>query len=166
MRSCLFGCRQRADQFGIDLCRGHGCLYIETQQQGSGHVSSPIRSGDIQISSGSVKFMQGMMRFVVNASESFHIIMHGYNAWIALTDVLPNAFDWPLWTSWRSGCYRTPPMLVSIQSCECSTVVVNWYSMMGHKLCNHRPAWNVQWPGTASKMCLCPIPTSSERPLG
>ena len=38
------GCPQRAVQFGIDLCRGDGFLYFETNGRGygSGHASSSI----------------------------------------------------------------------------------------------------------------------------
>ena len=38
------GCPQEADEFGIDLCRGHDCFYLETNGRGrrSGHASSPI----------------------------------------------------------------------------------------------------------------------------
>ena len=73
------GCPQGADQFGIDLCRGHGLLYFETygRRRGSGHVSSSIWPGSIQISSGSVEFMLGMMCWIVNAGTNFHIVMHG-----------------------------------------------------------------------------------------
>ena len=47
--SFLTGCRQGADQFGIDLCRGHGFLYFETNGRGwgSGHASSSIWPGGI-----------------------------------------------------------------------------------------------------------------------
>ena len=41
------GCPQGADQFGIDLCRGHGFLYFETNGRGwgSGHASLPSGLG-------------------------------------------------------------------------------------------------------------------------
>ena len=41
------GCPQGADQFGIDLCRGHGFLHFETNGSGlgSGHASFPIWLG-------------------------------------------------------------------------------------------------------------------------
>ena len=73
------GCPQGADQFGIDLCRGHGLLYFETngRGRGSGHASSSIWPASIQISSGSVEFMQSMMCWIVNAGTSFQIVMHG-----------------------------------------------------------------------------------------
>ena len=51
------GCPQGADQFGIDLCRGHNCFYF--------------------VSSGSVKFMQGTMSCIVEAGMSFQRVMHG-----------------------------------------------------------------------------------------
>ena len=44
---------------------------------GSGHASSPIWSGDIYISSGSIKFMQGMICWIVSAGTNFQIVMHG-----------------------------------------------------------------------------------------
>ena len=67
------GCPQGADQFGIDLCRGHGFLYFETNGRdlGSGHASSSIWPGSIYISSGLVEFMQGMMCWIFNAGTSF-----------------------------------------------------------------------------------------------
>ena len=57
-------------------------------------------------------------------------------------------------------------MPVSIQSCECCPVVVDWYLMLCHTQCIRSPAWSIQWPGTVSKVCLCPLPTSSEPPRG
>ena len=73
------GCPHGADQFGIDLCRGHGFLYFETNRRGrgSGHASSPIWPGSIYISIGLVKFMQNMMCRTVNAGTSLQIVMHG-----------------------------------------------------------------------------------------
>ena len=73
------GCPQGPDQFGIDFCRGHDFLYFETngRGRGSGHASSSSWPGSIHISSGSVEFVQGMMCWIVNASTSFHIVMHG-----------------------------------------------------------------------------------------
>ena len=56
-------------------------------------------------------------------------------------------------------------MPVLIQCCGCCPVVVDWCSMLCHTQCNHSPAWSVQWLGTASEVCLCPLPTSSEQPL-
>ena len=50
MRSwCKVGCHQGTDQFGIDLCRGHGFLYFETNGRGRGlgHASSSIWPGNI-----------------------------------------------------------------------------------------------------------------------
>ena len=73
------GCPQGGDQFGIDLCRGHGFLHFETngRGRGSGHASSSIWPGSIYVSSSLVEFMQGMMCWIVNAGTSFHIVMHG-----------------------------------------------------------------------------------------
>ena len=39
------GCTQRADQFGIDLCRDHGCLYRESNIRGRGQVMPPLPFG-------------------------------------------------------------------------------------------------------------------------
>ena len=73
------GFPQGTDKFGIDLCGGHGSLYLETNGRGrrSGHASSPIWPRGMLISSGSVKSMQGMICWVVNAGTSFQIVMHG-----------------------------------------------------------------------------------------
>ena len=73
------GCPWGADQLGIDICRGHSCLYLETngRGRGSGHASSPIWPGGVQISDGLVKFMPGMMCWIVNAGTSFQVVMHG-----------------------------------------------------------------------------------------
>ena len=57
-----------------------------------------------------------------------------------LSDVPPKEFHWPVCTDWRSGWYRTLPMPVSIQSCECCPVFEDWYSMLCHIQCNHSPA--------------------------
>ena len=57
-------------------------------------------------------------------------------------------------------------MPVSIQSYECCPVVAGWCLMLCHTQCNHSQTWNKQWHGTASRVCLCPIPISSEWPLG
>ena len=39
------GCTQGADQFGIDLCRGNGCLYLETKGRGRRLVMPPLLFG-------------------------------------------------------------------------------------------------------------------------
>ena len=57
-------------------------------------------------------------------------------------------------------------MQVSVQSYECCPVVVGWCLMLCHTQCNHSQTWNEQWHGTATGVCLCPLPISSERPLG
>ena len=57
-------------------------------------------------------------------------------------------------------------MPVSIQCCGYCPVVVDGYSMLCHTQCNHSPDLNEKWPGVASKVCFCPLPTSSGRPLG
>ena len=37
---------------------------------------------------------------------------------------------------------------------------------LSHTQCNRSPAWSERWPGTASEVCLCLLPTSNEQPLG
>ena len=66
---------------------------------------------------------------------------------------------------WRLGWCRTLPIPVSIQSCVCCPVAVVWYPKLCHTQYYHSPAWSEQWPGTASEVCLCVLPTSSEQPL-
>ena len=88
------------------------------------------------------------------------------NAWTALTDVPPKELRWPLCTGWTLGWCRMIPMPVSVQSYECCPVVVGWCLMLCHTQCNHSQTWNEQWHGTASGVCLCPLPISSELPLG
>ena len=39
------GCPQGADQFGIDLCRGHGFLYFEPMGGAGGQVMPPLPFG-------------------------------------------------------------------------------------------------------------------------
>ena len=68
------GCPQGADQLGIDPCGGHGCLETNGRGRRSGHASSPIWAGGMQISSGSVKFMQGMICWVVGVSQLIHVL--------------------------------------------------------------------------------------------
>ena len=49
-------------------------------------------------------------------------------------------------------------MPVSVQSYECCPVVAGWCLMLCHTQCNHSQTWNEQWHGTASRVCLCPLP--------
>ena len=77
------------------------------------------------------------------------------NISIALTDVLPKGFHLPLCTGRILDWNRTLLMPVSIQSCECCPVDVD-YSMLCHTHYNRIPAWSVQWAGTASKVPLSP----------
>ena len=88
------------------------------------------------------------------------------NAWTALTDVPPKKPRWPLHTGWKLGLCRTLPMPVSIRNYGCCPVVIDCCLRPCHTKSNHSPAWSEQWPGKASEVCLCPLPTSSERPLG
>ena len=88
------------------------------------------------------------------------------NAWIALTYIPPKELHWPVCTGWKLAWYRKLPIPVSVQSCERCPIVVNWCLMLCLTQCNRSPAWSVQWPGTASTLCLCPLPTSSKRSLG
>ena len=84
------------------------------------------------------------------------------NAWIALADVPPKELHWPLCKGWTLGWCRTLAMPVSVQSYGCCTVVVNQCLMLCHIQCTHSPAWSEQWPGTASEVCLCLLPTSNK----
>ena len=59
-----------------------------------------------------------------------------------------------------------PRVPVLAQCCGCCQVVVNWYWMLCHTQYIRNQAWNEQWSGTASAVCLCPLPTSSVQPLG
>ena len=59
-----------------------------------------------------------------------------------------------------------PRVLVLAKRGGCCQVVVNWYWMLCHTQYIHNLAWNEQWSGTASAVCLCPLPTSSVQPLG
>ena len=86
------------------------------------------------------------------------------NAWTALTDVPPKELRWLLCTGWTLGWCRMLPMPVSVQSYECCPVVVGWCLMLCHTQCNHSQTWNEH--GTASGVCLCPLPISREQPLG
>ena len=53
-----------------------------------------------------------------------------------------------------------------VQLCGCCKVVVNWYWVLCHTQYVLNLAWGGRWCGTASLVCLCPIPTSSVQPLG
>ena len=59
-----------------------------------------------------------------------------------------------------------PRVPVLAQRCGWCQVVVNWYWMLCHTQYIRIQAWNKQWSGTASAVCLCPLPTSSVQPLG
>ena len=76
----------------------------------------------------------------------------------SLTNVPPKELHWPLCTGWTLGWCRMLPMPVSVQSYECCPVVVGWCLMLCHTQCNHSQTWNEQWHGTASRVCLCPLP--------
>ena len=70
---------QGASQINIDLRRCHGCLNPETYRMcwESGHASSPIWLGGIQISGGLGEFVQGMTCWIFNAGACFEIVIHG-----------------------------------------------------------------------------------------
>ena len=55
------GCPQGADQFNIDLCRGHGCLYLEPMAGVGGWVMPPLLFG------------QGAYRSLVVRSNSWKV---------------------------------------------------------------------------------------------
>ena len=88
------------------------------------------------------------------------------NSWTASTDVPPEELRWPPCTYWRLGWCRMLRVPVLVQHCGCCQVVVNWYGMLCHTQYIHNLAWSEQWSGTASVVCLCPLPTSSVQPLG
>ena len=56
-------------------------------------------------------------------------------------------------------------MPVSIRCYGYCTAVIGWCLMLCHTLYNPSPAWSKQWPSITSAVRLCPLPTSSERPL-
>ena len=89
--------------------------------------------------------MQGMMCWIVKSSKELH---------------------WFLCTGWTLGWCRILPMPVSIESYGCCPVVVDWCLMLSHTQCNRSPGWSERWPGTASGVCLCLLPTSNEQQLG
>ena len=88
------------------------------------------------------------------------------NSWTTSTDVPPKELRWPPCTYWRLGWCKMPRVPVLAQRCGCCQVVVNWYWMLCHKQYIRNQAWNKQWSGKASAVCLCPLPTSSVQPLG
>ena len=90
----------------------------------------------------------------------------GSNSWTTSTDVPPKELGWPPCTNWRLGWCKMPRVPVLAQRSGCCQVVVNWYWMLCHTQYIHNLAWNEQWSGTASAVCLCPLPTSSVQPLG
>ena len=125
-----------------------------------GRVMPPLPFGPgAYKSGGSVEFMHGMMCWTVSAGTSFHIVI---NAWTVLTDVPPKELRWPLCTGWTLGWCRKLPMPVSVHSYERCPVVLHWCLMPCHTQCIHSQTWNEQWHGTASRVCLCPLPISSE----
>ena len=87
------------------------------------------------------------------------------NSWTALADVPPKERHRSQHTNWRLGWCRMLQVPVLIQCCGCCPVVTGWCSMLCHTRHNHSPAWSKWWPGTASGVCLGPLPTSSAQPL-
>ena len=87
------------------------------------------------------------------------------NSWTALADVPPRDFHWSQHTNWRLGWCRMLQAPVLIQCCGCCPVVAGWCLTLCHTQHNQSPAWSEQWPGTASTVCLGPLPTSSAQPL-
>ena len=86
-------------------------------------------------------------------------------SWTASADVPPRELHWSQHTNWRLGWCRMLQAPVLIQCCGCCPVVAGWCLMLCHTRHNHSPAWSEQWPGTASTVCLGPLPTSSAQPL-
>ena len=93
-----------------------------------------------------------------------HVQLHP--TWFEPTSECRKELRWPLCTGWTLGWCRMIPMPVSIPSYGYCPVVLDQWLTLCHIQCNHSPAWNVQWPGTASEVCLCLLPTSNQQPLG
>ena len=147
----IVGCPRGADQFGIDLCRGHGFLYFETNGRGRGRVGSCLLIHLAWEHINLLWFGRIHAGHDVLDCQCRHEFSHS-NAWTALTDVPPKELRWPLCTGGTLGWCRMFPMLVSIQSYECCPVVVGWCLMLCHTQCNHSQTWNEQWHGTASRV--------------
>ena len=94
-----------------------------------------------------------------------HEFLDSYS-WTASTNVPPEELHWPPCTYWRLCWCRMLRVPVLVQLCRCCQFVVNWYGMPCHTQYIHNLAWGEQWSGTASVVCLCPLPTSSVQTLG
>ena len=115
-------------------------------------------------------FGLGAYRSLVVWSNSCRAWCAGFSnrvvfSWTALGDVPPRELHWSQLTNWRLGWCRMLQVPVLIQCCGCCPVVAGWCLMLCHTRHNHSPAWSEQWPGTASTVCLGPLPTSSAQPL-
>ena len=113
------GCPKGKDQFGIDLCRGHGFLYLRPTGGAGGRVMPPLPFGlgayqSLVVRSNSCRAWYARL--------SMHEFSHS-NAWAAFTDVPPKELRWPLCTGWTLGWCRMLPTPVSIQSYECKLMV-------------------------------------------
>ena len=156
-------CPQGADRFYVNLCRSHGFLYFETNGfcRGSGHSSLPFGLGryrSLVVGSNSCSAWCAGCQCRHEFSDS--------NSWTTSTDVPPKELRWPPCTYWRLGWCKMPRVPVLAQRCGCCQVVVNWNWMLCHTQYIRNQACNEQWSGTASAVCLCPLPTSSVQPLG
>ena len=124
------GCPQGADQLGVDLCRGHGFHYFETngRGQGSGHASSHLAWGHISL----CRIYSGHDVLDFQCEHEFS----NSNAWTTLIDVPPKEYRWPLCTGWALGWCNMLPMPVSMQSYGCSSVDVDRCLTLCHTQCN------------------------------
>ena len=148
---------QGADQYIIDLCRGHGFLYSETNGLGlgSGHASPGLGRNRCILWLGQIHVRHG-----VPGCRCGHEFSNG-NAWKASTDVPPKADCAGDCAGQNAPASRPVPVL--IQCCRWSLIVVGWQLMLRHTQHTRNLAWNEQWSGL---MGLCPLPTSSVQPFG
>ena len=102
------------------------------------------------------------MCWVFSAGTSFQIVIHGQ---LQPTFLQRSFVGLRLHTGDWAGA-KCPKCRVLAQRCGCCQVVVYWYWMLCHTQYIHNLAWNEQWSGTASAVCLCPLLTSSVQPLG
>ena len=154
------GSPQGADQFGIDLCRCHG-FYFETNGRGWGRVMSPFPFG------------LGAYKSLVVRSNSCRAWCAGLpmqefshsNAWTTLTHVPPKSF---VGLSVQAGHWAG----AECSQCQSQSRDMNTFqlSKVGVWCCAIHNATIVKLKtnnGTVQhEECVCPLPISSERPLG
>ena len=147
----------------VDICQAHGSFHLETHGMVGGRLMPPLPFG--------LETYKSRMFGQIHAGHDVQDCQNrhrfsGSNAWIALSNVPLKELHWPLCTGWTLGWCRTLPMPVSVQSYGCCPVVIDRCSTLCHTQRNCSPAWSEQWPGTASEVCLCLLPTSNEQPPG